>query len=177
MYTQKSQTSVYNNQPLCQSYIYKNQLVQDVKHCACAVGTWVCKLSVHCIRKQSNSRLIGKISSFTRLWLISNHYALATWNINIGKVVWARIKIAVWMAKQQLSSQWCVALCALYRGKWIGTLYLAWPKSCSIQITNSYNSGEPGSISQHTMPRALLWMGLRSRRPIHVSALMAHHRQ
>lgn len=45
------------------------------------------------------------------------------------------------------------------------------------QITNNYNNGDQKKVSQHTVQRSLLRMGLRSRRPSRVPLLTAHHRQ
>ena len=50
-------------------------------------------------------------------------------------------------------------------------------RATTAEITTSYNSGDPDSVSQHTVQRTLLRMGLRSRRPKHVPALTARHHQ
>lgn len=50
-------------------------------------------------------------------------------------------------------------------------------RATTAEITTSYNSGDPDSVSQHTVQRTLLRMGLRCRRPKHVPALTERHRQ
>ncbi|GBM21711.1 hypothetical protein AVEN_118252-1 [Araneus ventricosus] len=45
------------------------------------------------------------------------------------------------------------------------------------QLTAQYNAGPSASVSEHTVQRTLLYMGLCSRRPTHVPLLTKRHRQ
>lgn len=47
----------------------------------------------------------------------------------------------------------------------------------TVEITTSYNSGDPNSVSQLTVRRTLSRVGLCSRRPNHVAALTVHDRK
>ncbi|GBM48329.1 hypothetical protein AVEN_106528-1 [Araneus ventricosus] len=44
------------------------------------------------------------------------------------------------------------------------------------QLTAQYNSGTSASVSEHTVQRTLLYMGLCSRRPTRVLLLIKRHR-
>ena len=45
------------------------------------------------------------------------------------------------------------------------------------ELTSDFNAGQSTSVSEHTVHRTLLTMGLRSRRPMHVPMLTPRHRQ
>ncbi|XP_055928709.1 uncharacterized protein LOC129959841 [Argiope bruennichi] len=50
-------------------------------------------------------------------------------------------------------------------------------RATTSEITTSYNSGKPDSVSQYIVQRTLLRVVFRSRRPTHAPALTARHRQ
>ncbi|KFM68457.1 hypothetical protein X975_11860, partial [Stegodyphus mimosarum] len=50
-------------------------------------------------------------------------------------------------------------------------------RTTTAEITSSHSSGDPNSVSQHTVQRTLLHMGQCIRRPKHVPALTVFHHQ
>ncbi|XP_054713452.1 uncharacterized protein LOC129222915 [Uloborus diversus] len=63
-------------------------------------------------------------------------------------------------------------------GRWkLGRLVKQNRRQTVDQLTDQYNAGASGSVSEHTVQRTLLDMGLRSRRPTRVPLLTNHHRQ
>ncbi|GBM84553.1 hypothetical protein AVEN_154082-1 [Araneus ventricosus] len=51
------------------------------------------------------------------------------------------------------------------------------PRQTVAQLTAQYNAGPSASVSEHTVQRTMLYMGLCSRRPTRVPLLTKRHRQ
>lgn len=99
------------------------------------------------------------------------------WTVHVQSLR-VRSESGVWVIKRQVSGQWCIAHGALIPEEsgnsyalFVVTEQLQQPKSSIITTVTTQIF-----FSEHTVPRALLCMGLRIRWPKHVPALRVRHR-